>query len=214
MANDCLPTVQACRIRVGKLALDGAPAPSATGLYVSKALVSLAFNWEVATGTEIAEPNACGEELVYFKAPDNVRRGTVNIRLVTPDPQLSEMLSAGVVLTDGDAVGYGAPALGLVPDDAPVSIELWAKRIRNGRLDSTFPYDWWVYPYITNLRPDNHEHSNANLGAAFVGDAFENENWLDGPANDWPVASDRVYQHLPTTTIPADVCGYQTLAAS
>lgn len=215
MANDCLPQVQACRIRVARLAVDGAPAPGASGLYVSKALVSLAFRWEISTGAEIAEPNACGEEMVYFKAPDNVRRGSVTIRIITPDPQLSEMLSAGVVLTNGAAVGAGAPPLGLVPDDAPVSIELWAKRIRAGKADPTFPWARWAYPYITNLRPEDHEHANANLATSFVGDAFENENWFDGPTNDWPVASDRVWQWIPTADDPpADVCGYQALVAS
>lgn len=213
MANDCLAQVQACRIRVARLDPTGVPQPGASNLYVSDALVSFGFGWETEAGDEISEKNACGTIKVNYRGDEQLRRGNVSINLVTPDPQLSEMLSGGVVLTDGAAVGYAAPSLGPVDSD-PVSIEIWTKRINNGRLDSTFPYAWWVYPWIEHLRPDDHEHSNANLGMSFAGEALENDNWYDGPLNDWPSTSDRVFQWIPTTSLPNASCGYQTLAAS
>lgn len=213
MANDCLPQVQACRIRVARLDPTGVPQPGANNLYVSDALVSLGFEWEVEAGDEFTDKNGCGTIKVDYRGPDQIRRGNVTIRLVTPDPQLSEMLSGGDVLTDGAAVGYAAPALGDVEENR-VSVELWTKRIRDGRIDPTFPYAWWAYPWVENLRPNGHEHANAALLPEFVGEAYENDNWYDGPMNDWPATSDRVYQWIPTDYIPAAACGYQTLAAS
>lgn len=213
MANDCLPQVQACRIRVARLEADGVPLPGANNLYVSDALVSLAFAWEVEAGEEISERNACGELKVNYRADDNLRRGNVTITLLTPDPQLSELLSSGSVITSGAAVGYAAPSLGAVNSDA-VSIELWAKRIRDGRLDPTYPYAWWVYPWVDHLRPNDHEHNSGNFDNVFVGEAYENDLWFDGPLNDWPAASSQVYQWIPTTSLPTASCGYQTLVAS
>lgn len=214
MANDCLPQVRACATRVSRLDPgSGVPLPGANNLYVSDALVSLEFSWEVEDGEEINEKNACGVTMVNDKAPDSLKFGTVTITLITPDPQLGEMLSQGTVLTSGGAVGLAAPPLGEV-EDAVVSVELWTKRIRDGKIDTTFPYGWWVYPWLTNLRPDDHTHENAALSSVFVGQAYENDNWANGPLNDWPTTSDRVYQWIPTASKPDAACGYQTLAAS
>lgn len=215
MANDCLPQVQACRIRVCRLEADGVPLPGANNLYVSNALVSLAFAWQVETGDEITEKNACGETVVNYRGDDNLRRGNLTIKILTPDPQLSELLSNGSVLTSGDRVGYAAPPLGPVNTDA-ISIELWAKRIRDGRLDDAFPYAWWVYPWVDHLRPNDHEHSNANFASEFMGEAYENDQWLDGPLNNFPATSSQCYQWIPclASEVPAAMCGYQTLVAS
>lgn len=213
MANDCLPQVQACAMRVALLDDSGVPLPGASSLYVSNALSTLGFAWEVEAGTQIREKNACDEVIVDWKAPDNITRGNVTVALLTPDPELSSLLSGVSVLTVGARVGAAAPALGPV-DDQPVSIELWARRIRDGKLDPTWPYAWWVYPFVTNLRPDDHEHSNANLGASFVGEAYENDNWFNGPLNDWPTTSDRVWQWVPTNSIPTAQCGFQAISAT
>jgi hypothetical protein len=213
MPNECLPQVQACAMRVARLdPASGASVVGVDNMYVSDSLVSLEFTWEVVAGEEITEKNACGAVKVNYRGRDSIRRGNVKITLVTPDPELSEMLSNGVVLTEGADVGYAAPALGEI-DEAPVSVELWAKRIRNGRQDGVRPWARWVYPLIDNLRPDNHTHNSGNLPMAFVGEAYENPGFGDGPANDWIGTSDRVYQWLPDAAIPVAQCGYQAVIA-
>lgn len=217
MPAECLPQVQACAIRVAKLYPNGVPRPGANTLYVSNALATADFSWETETGDQIREKNACGSVLVDYKAPDDLIRGNVEINLILPDPQLAEMLSTGSVLTVGSGatsrIGYAAPPLGTLTED-PVSIEVWAKRIRDRKLDSTNPYAWWVYPYVVNLRPSDHSHGNTNLAAGFVGEAYENDNWANGPLNDWPSTSDSVYQWIPTSSIPTTVCGYLATAAT
>lgn len=214
MANDCLPQIHACRLRVTKLDATGAPAPGASNAYVTDALASLEFGWETETGEEITEKNACGEIIVNYKAPDSIKRGTVTINLLTPDPELEEVLTAGALLTEGAAVGFAAPPIGAMSEEL-VSVELWTKRINAGVLDGTFPYARWVYPKVTKLRPGNHTHAQANLGRSFVGEAHENENWGNGGFNDWLAASDRVYQWLPVadTDLPEVSCGYVTVPA-
>lgn len=212
----CLPQVQACRIRVTRLDRNGVPTPGATSMIVSKALTSVGFAWEVEDGDEVVEKNACGELIVNFKEPTNLKRGTLTVAMVTPDPYLDEMFTRGVLLSLGaqDPPGYGAPALGQIDPDDAVSVEVWAKRMLGGKPDPDYPYAWWVYPWVGNLRPDDHEHNSGNMPRTVIGDALENENWFDGPLNDWPAASDRVFQWVPTRTLPDVACGYQTVAAS
>lgn len=215
MANDCLPQVGACRLRVTRLDANGVPTQGANNVYVSSALLSVAGAWDIADGAQILQTDGCGNEILNYTSPSTLRKMNLTINLVTPDPQLSELLSAGDVLTSGGAVGYSAPSLAPLAE-SPVSIEVWAKRIRAGKLDTTFPYAWWVFPWVSNLRPDDFTLENAPLLPTFVGEAYENTGWYNGPTNDWPLpnASNRVFQWIPTATIPTAACGYGTVASS
>lgn len=190
--------VHACRIRVALLGADGTPVAGASLMYVSKSLVSVAFAPQYTDGDEIEEKNACGEVEVNYKAPDTFKRGDITITLITPDPYLQSLLSGGVVLVDGTATGYGAPAIGLAPDDV-ISVEVWAKRITNGAPDPDYPYAQWGYPLISSLRLQDFSQAGEANKPSFVGQAHENPNWDDGPANDWNVATDRVFQWMPVT---------------
>lgn len=214
MAEKCLPHVHACAMAVTLLSSDGSPVVGASNRYVTDALTRLGFAWEVEEGDQIREKNACGAVKVDYRAPADLVRGNLTIELVTPDPYLESLLSDGTVLTPtGDRVGFAAPPLG-PQSEMTVGIEVWAKRILDGKLDPDFPYAWWLYPWVTKLRPGDHEHAQANLARSFVGEAYENAQWLDGPLNDWPVASDAVYQWIPTTTIPTTQCGFVAVASS
>lgn len=212
--NDCLPQVHACAIRVARLAANGAPLVGAQNLYVSDALSILTTTPVYTDGDEIEEKNACGNVAINYRGDDSFKRLDVALTLVTPDPELHEMLASGSeVLTDGAAVGWAYPPIGSVGGNG-VSIELWSKRIDDGDLDATFPYAWWVYPKVKNLRVGERAHQNGPLLAPLAGQAYENPNWFDGPLNDWPATSDRVGQWIPTAALPDVVCGYQALVAS
>jgi hypothetical protein len=184
-------------------------------MVVSDALVSLGISAVYTDGDEIEDKNACGVVGVNYRAADSFKRLDVNIELLTPDPYLQEMLSGGTLLDPGGGapMGFAAPPIGEVTGNG-VSVELWANRIDDGDLDLNYPYAWWVYPKLRNLRIGDYSHENGANHPVFSGQAVENANWYDGPLNDWPNDSDRVAQWVPTNTIPTVSCGYGTVAAS
>lgn len=214
MANTCRAHVQACAMRVTRLEPNGVPDPGADNLYVSDALTRLEVTTVLSEGDEFEVKNACGEVCVNFKDCDRLKRLDITLGLCKPDPELLELLAGGTVLESGAAVGYAYPAIGQTSCPNGVSIELWAKRITDsGALDPDFPYEWYVLPRVY-LNPTTRTFENGPITVELTGEAIENENWFDGPSNDWPVDSDRVLQSLPTTTMPTPTCGYQSLVAS
>lgn len=211
--DDCLPQVQGCAIRVSALDSNGVPSPGANKLYVTDAFTELQLSPIYEDGDEITEKNACGAVAIDYKAAPSFKRADVSLTLITGDPYLHSMLSVGVVLTDSGLHGYAFPPVGSIEGNG-VSIEVWAKRIDDGDVHADFPYAWWVLPKVKNLKLGQRTFNNGSILPVFTGEALENENWYDGPLNDWPVASDRVAQWFPTATKPASQCGPQTLAAS
>lgn len=213
MADNCLPQLQACRMRIALLEADGTPDGGTTNMVVTKSFTSLATTAVYTDGDETEEKNACGEVEVSFRANDSFKRLDFTISLLKPDPYVSALLSDGVLLEDGDRVGYAYPPIGAVSDKL-ISVELWAKRINNGVLDPDYPYAHWAFPLGQNLRIGDKEFASGNQVTTFSGQFLENSNWFDGPGNDWPVASDRVAQWIPTTTLPDPVCGFVTFVGS
>lgn len=213
MSNACEPQIQAVRMRVSRLDGAGVPDPGPTNMYVTDAFVNITVTPVYLDGLDTNVPNAGGVTCIDYKGPDTLRRAEISIELCTPDPYLMEMLSNGTLLDDSGDIGWAAPPVGQISQRA-VSIEAWAKRIDDGDLDPFRPYAWWVYPKALNLRLSPHTHMNGPLQPTFTGHLVENENWWDGPTNDWPVASDRLYQWFPTSTLPAAGCGPMALAAS
>lgn len=213
--SDCLPQVHACVIRIAALEADGVPLPGAGNLYVADAFAKILIKPVYDDGTEIKEKNACDAVAVDFTGPPSFTRADVEVDLLTADPYLQAILSGKTmdVLDGPDGPGLAYPPIGVLLSDG-ISIEFWAKRINNGSLDADAPYAWWVLPRVTNLRVGDTEHSATALKPPYTGQAYENPNWFDGPLNDWPEASDRCVQWIPTTSIPDVTCGPQALVAS
>jgi|SRR6185369_3756382 len=213
--NACLAQAHACRVRLADLDTDGVPLPGSDNVYVSNALVIMSVSPNYTDGDEIEEKNGCGEVQVSLKGDPTLKWFDVTLRFTTPDPYLAAMLSQGSVLSgfDGARVGFAAPRLGVISGNG-VSIELWEWRINAGDKDSDSPYAWWAYPKVKNLKLNPYEHSAGALLPEYVGQAFENPNWFDGPLNDWPSTSSSAFQWVPTNTIPEAVCGPQALVAS
>jgi hypothetical protein len=216
MANDCLPQVAACVMRVARLDGSGVPAPGASNLYVTDALTKVTRAPQYEDGDEIKQKNGCGAVCLNYKSPPSYLREDITIELCAPDPELMQMLIGGTVLTSGARVGQAGPAIGVISAQQQngVSIELWAKRIRNGVQDATNPWAWYVFPKVTNTKLTNANHENAAHLPSITGEAYENLNWFNGPLNDWPAASDKSWQWLPWNTVPTASCGYRTLAAT
>lgn len=210
--DNTLPQIQACAMRVGQLDADGAPLAGANNLYTSDALSELQLTPVYEDGDEITEKNACGKVAINFKGAPSFKRGDVSLTIMTEDPYLVKLLGLGSVLANGGNPGYAFPDIGSIESNG-VSIELWARRIDDGAPAADFPWAWWVLPRVVNLKQGVRNFSNGARLPVFTGEALENPNWLDGPANDWPVASTQVAQWVPTEDLPV-LNGSQALVAS
>lgn len=214
MSNNCRPQIQACATRAARLEPNGVPDPGVDNLYVSDSLIKFSFTANQKKGDEFDVPNACGASCVSYRDCDRTKWYDVEMQICTPDPEFTELLAGGSVLTNGEAVGYGSPRLNATDCPNGVSLEFWAKRVTpGGGQDSAYPWAWWVWPRVY-LTFDSASFENAPFLPTFKGFAIENENWYDGPLNDWPVDSDRAFQWIPSPSIPEPDCGYQTLLAS
>src|SRR3954468_18836588 len=103
-AADYAASVQGVAIRVTSLNLDGSL--DAAESYTSKSFIRVSFTPEYEEGDEITEKNADGTVCVTYKAPDTLKRVTMEVAVCDPDPVLSQLLSGGVLLA-GDPDGAG-----------------------------------------------------------------------------------------------------------
>lgn len=212
--NVCPGQIQACAMRVARLEPNGVPDPGANNLIVTNSLVTFTLTVVYADGEEFEVKNGCGDVCLTFKDCDRLKRIDFTLDVCQLDPELTELLAGGTVLTSGQAVGYKAPLIGDgCPNPNGVSVELWARRVIDGAIDPDFPYEWWVFPRLFP-RITERTFQNGPMSHPFSGFGNENPNWFDGPLNDWPVDSDGLWQHLPTDSIPTASCGYGVLQAS
>lgn len=209
----CSVQVKACAIRVTELDETGAPEVGAEASYVSDALVSMGFTTEITEGDDFDIPNACGESILV-PGTDLPTSVSTEVQVREPDPKLVAILGGGDVLEDGGFEGYAGPRLNVVAKPNGVSIEIWAKRyLPSGAPDPVNPYNWWVFPRV-RLNINDATFENGPFQPTFNGTAEENENWLDGPTNDWPVTSTSAFQFFPTATLPEVSCDYVAVDAS
>ncbi len=211
--DDCFPQVHLCAMRIANLDPSGVPQPGAGQLLTIDSMVEIALTPSVTDGDEIKEKTGCGVVGVNYKGPDSLDRFDLKITVLDRNPYVGVALGRGSLLNDAGVHGYSVPALGPTSDDA-VSIEFWSKRIDDGALAAPNPYAWWVIPKVTNLREDVITKNSGADKPVYIGRAFENVNWYDGPLNDWPVASDRAIQWFPTSALPAVACDPTTIPVS
>ncbi len=217
MADLCLPAVQVCALRIAALDSDGTILGGNT-MYITDAMATVKITANIEAGDEVKEKNGCGQVTVDYKAPDNLNWYDVEFDFIKADPYLFSLLlpTSELLTASGGRVGFAAPALGLLEGDG-VSVEMWAKRIKNGALDLDFPYQWWVLPLVKNFSEGDKTLDSGAQHTVLKGQAFENTGFFDGPANDWPsndAPATRAYQWLPSTTLPTAACGFQADVAS
>jgi hypothetical protein len=200
--------------RVGKLAANGHPLAGAKNLYVSDAIISLTMAVELKAGQDFEQNNGCGNLCFAFKERDQIKGLDMQVSFCHADPELAQLLSGGDLITDGgDTIGYAAPEVGTVPNPDGVSLEVWTKNIDGSALDNDFPYVRWVFGR-TFWTPDSRTFAEGPIVHPYTGNAEENDNFGDGPANDWPWTSDRLWQYAGDTVLPSSECGASELVAS
>lgn len=209
----CTPQLQCCAVRVTALNLNGSTVIGASSSYVTDSMVKITLKPNYQAGDEIKEKNACGTVYVDYLSPPSFVRDDLDLDFASDDPQLlSILVPQGGILSVGGAVGFAGPPIGV--QSGQCGIELWTKRVSGGVVDPTFPYAHWLFPYVNNVQLGNREFSSTAGHTLLSGEAVENTNWFDGPANDWPaVGSNRSHQWIPTATLPTATCTFAAVAS-
>jgi len=148
--------------------------------------------------------------MCLLKAPDTLKRVTLSIALCDPDPEFTEMIAGGTLLSSGGkSVGWKAPLVGVDATPNGVAIEVWSIANVSGRQASVNPYWHFIFPYAQMHMAGERAIQNDLLATSFEGWAVGNVGFGDGPASPlWPFASDAPVAMARTTAIPSGT-GYQ-----
>jgi hypothetical protein len=214
MAQDYAASISGSVIRVTRLEANGNLATGASASYIAKSVISLSMTPEYEDGDEFVQKNAAGEVCVTFKSPDTLKRVALEIAICNPDPEFTEIISGGSLLTTGgQSVGWAAPLVGTDALPNGVAIEIWSKAVVDGRQAGTNPYWHWVFPYAVLRQGGDRTIENDILATSFEGWSLGNAGFGDGPAAPvWPFMSDRAYAYARTASIPTGL-GFQPVVA-
>lgn len=212
MAQEYASSIMGAALRVTRLLSDGSLATGPSASYVLNSdFISLSFTPEYEEGDEHTQKGADGTVCGTFKAPDTLKRATIEIAICNPDPEFSEIVAGGTLLeTGGQVVGYAPPPAGVDGNPYGAAIEVWSLAIVNGKPSGTNRYWKWVLPY-TIMRPSGDRAiENGQLATTFTGWGVGNDAFDTGPDTDnpWPFISDRPYQYARTNNAPVGSHGY------
>ena len=211
MAHDNASSVAGMAIRLTRLQANGSLVTGPSASYVTKKFVSLGFTPEYETGDEFTTKAADGSVCATWKAPDTLKRVTLSIALCDPDPEFTEMIAGGTLLTKGGkSIGWKAPLVGADATPNGVAIEVWSIANVGGRQAAENPYWHFVFPYAQMHMAGERAIQNDLMATSFEGWAVGNPGFTDGPAvPQWPFAADSPVQYARTDAIPAGT-GYQS----
>jgi hypothetical protein len=216
MAEDYAASVQGVAIRVTELNSTGGLVSRS---YSSKSFIRVSFTPEYEEGDEITEKNADGTVCVTFKAPDTLKRVTMEVAVCDPDPILSAMLSGGVVLAgdpDGAGtetsapMGWASAQVGEDPSGDGVAVEVWSRAIVDGKPANPNPYYHWVFPYVKTRLSGDRVIENGLLANTYEGFGVGNAQFGEGPDQTttgtttwrWPSVTDRPYMYARSGDYP------------
>jgi hypothetical protein len=227
--QDFAASVQGVSIRVTRLDAAGNLLNGAGDSYTTSAFMRVSFTPEYEEGDEIVEKSADGTVCVSYKAPDTMKRITMEVAICEPDSELSALISGGLLLRknfgsfaapDNKSVGWAAPSVGDDPTGRGVAVEVWSFAVKDGRRSATLPYFHWIFPYARLRQSGDRVIENGMLATTFEGYGLGNVLFADGLDGrwEWPVASERSYAYARANWAPTGLKGFYTwhkdLAAS
>lgn len=199
--NDGAASLHLVALRVTQLKADGTHAAQNT--YVSQDLVRLEFNPDIEAGPEISDRNAAGNLSVTWKIMDVLKRLTVSLEVMKPDPVLEVLLTGGQTFMSGTNVeGFQYPPIMVEGNPNGVSIEGWTRAVVNGAQPLDFPYWRWVLPLV-KLRKSNRVADTNRMANVYEGFGFENPQWGSGPDGTFIYDSSRVVNVMRDKAIPS-----------
>lgn len=215
--QDYAASIQGVSIRVTRLDASGNLLTGAGDSYTTSAFMRVSFTPEYEEGDEITEKNANGVVCVTYKSPDTLKRITMELAICEPDPELSNLISGGLLLRKNvggvsKSVGWAAPGVGDDPAGYGVAIEAWSHAISAGKKATTLPYFHWVFPYAKLRQSGDRVIENGMLATTFEGYGLGNVNFGSAPDGRWefPVAAERPYSYARTDWAPVGLKGFYT----
>jgi hypothetical protein len=210
-------SIQGVSIRVTRLDSTGNLLNGAGDSYTTSAFMRVSFTPEYEEGDEITEKNANGVVCVTYKSPDTLKRITMELAICEPDPELSALISGGLLLRKtvsgvSKSIGWAAPGVGDDPAGNGVAIESWSHAVKDGKKASVLPYFHWVFPYAKLRQSGDRVIENGMLATTFEGYGLGNITFGSGPDSRWefPVAAERPYSYARSDWAPTGLNGFYT----
>lgn len=218
MTNRCTRSLKVCADRITKIAQDGSPVVGSLNTYTASDLVTLTVTTEYSDDDDFEVRGASGANCLSYFAFGALKRLGFEMDRCAADPEFGALLIGESTITSGDAVGFRWPAVGSGnacggSSYYGVGYEAWTLNVGADGTADALPYLRWLFPR-TLWRVGEKNFENAPMSHKFSGVGFQNSQWLDGPANDWPVGSDRVGQWLPVSTVPTAACGASAVSTT
>jgi hypothetical protein len=179
----------------------------------------LSFTPEYEEGDEITEKGADGTVCVTYKAPDTLKRITMEIAICEPDPELTQLMSGGLLLRknlgtyaspDRKSIGWSSPSTGDDPAGYGIAIECWSHAIIDGKKAASLPYFHWVFPYAKLRLSGDRVIENGLLANTFEGYGLGNTAFSSGLDERWefPTATERPYSYARADWAPTGRKGF------
>jgi hypothetical protein len=219
--QDYAASVQGVALRVTRLDAAGNLLNGPGDSYTTTAFLRASFTPEYEEGDEIVEKSADGTICVSYKAPDTLKRITMEIAICEPDPELTALMSGGLLLRKNfgtfasptnQSIGWSAPAVGDDPAGNGVSIEVWSFAVKDGKRAATLPYFYWVFPYAKLRQSGDRVIENGLLANTFEGYGLGNTAFAAGLDGRWefPIATERPYSYARGDWAPEGLRGFYT----
>lgn len=220
--QDFAASVQGVSIRVTRLDAAGNLLNGPGDSYTTSAFMRASFTPEYEEGDEIVEKSADGTVCVSYKAPDTMKRITMELAICEPDVELSALISGGLLLRknfgtfaapDNKSIGWAAPSVGDDPTGGNgVAVEVWSFAVKDGRRAAVLPYFHWIFPYCRLRQSGDRVIENGMLATTFEGYGLGNIQFQDGLDGrwEWPVASERSYAYARSSWAPTGLKGFYT----
>lgn len=217
--QDYAASIQGVSIRVTRLDAAGTLMTDPGDSYTTSAFMRVSFTPEYEEGDEIVEKSANGTICVSYKAPDTMKRVTMELAICEPDPELTQLMSGGLLLRknlgtfstpDRKSIGWAAPAVGDDPAGNGVAIEVWSFAVKDGKRAASLPYFHWIFPYCRLRQSGDRVIENGMLASTFEGYCLGNLSFGTGLDDRWeyPIATERPYSYARASWAPTGRKGF------
>lgn len=217
--QDYAASIQGVSIRVTRLDASGNLQTNPGDSYTTSAFMRMSFTPEYEEGDEIVEKAADGTICISYKAPDTLKRVTMELAICEPDPELTQLISGGLLLRKNlgtyaspnrQSIGWSSPGVGDDPAGLGVAIEVWSFAVKDGKRAATLPYFHWVFPYARLRQSGDRVIENGMLATTFEGFGLGNSLFGTGLDERWefPIATERPYSYARSSWAPTGRKGF------